>query len=60
MDKNVFVKKVFEDVHFVIENYLNNGQFVSYEKWEELDGFVYEKFPFLSIAFLIKENLGLC
>lgn len=58
MDKKVFAKKVFEDVHFVIENYLNNGQFVSYEKWEELDGFVYEKFPFLSIAFLIKENLS--
>lgn len=58
MDKKVFIKKIFEDVHLVIENYLNNGQFVSYNKWEELDGFVYEKFPFLSIAFLIKENLS--
>lgn len=56
MDKNIFIDKTFEDVHIVIENYLNNGQFVSYEKWEELDGFVYEKYPFLSIAFLIKEN----
>lgn len=56
MEKNVFIKKIFEDIHFLIENYLNNGQFVSYEKWEELDGFVYEKFPFLSITFLVKEN----
>jgi len=58
MDKKVFIQKIFEDVNLVIENYLNNGQFVSYKMWEELDGFVYEKYPFLSIAFLIKENLS--
>lgn len=58
MDKTFFVQTAFEDVSFLIENYLKDGQFVSFSKWEELDEFIYGKFPYLSIAFLIKSNVS--
>lgn len=56
MNKELFIKVAFEDISLLIDNYLSNGMVSSYNRWEDIEGFIYEKFPCLSVAFLMREN----
>ena len=56
MNKELFVKVAFEDLSLLIDNYLSNGMVSSYNRWEDIEGFIYEKFPCLSVAFLMRTN----